>query len=100
VEKDDLFDLESKVDELKDELETIHSELDAICSKLSDIECAILDSNKDDFELSQINGLKSLQERTNEILSGIESNTWFIKLFAWLCIGAGVLSLLKGCFGW
>lgn|SRR3989338_5186820 len=100
MEKEDLFDLERKIDDIKRELEYINSELSKANNTLNALDD--LRRIKNDLELYTIElfqKIKSL-ERTNEILNDIENNTSWIKWFGWLFIGCMLIILLKGCFGW
>ncbi len=99
MEKEDLLDLELKIDELKSELENIHSELSDIKSEVEAL--GNIHSGLSDIEnkIPDIYELKSLHERTNEILDRIASGTDVLKVFAWILAGFGIISLIKGCFG-
>ena len=111
MEKDDLFDFGLKIDELKRELENINSELSDIKSELSDVKNVIhselsdiknvIHSELSDIknEIPDISKLENLHKRTNEIFDRIESGTFVIKVFGWIFIGFGIISLLRGCFG-
>lgn len=99
MEKDDLLDLELKIDELKSELEGIHSELSDIKSEVRALENIRSELSDIKNEIPDINKLKSLHERTNEILDRIANGTDMIKVFGWVLGVVCIISFVKGCFG-
>ena len=119
MEKEDLYGLEIKIDELKEKVESIHWELsknshvdelkieiEFIRYELSDIkgELSGIYSKIDTFKLVEllykVDELNQAQKETNKILQDIESSTGWIPTFAWVFFVICMVVSLKGCFGW